>query len=468
MNAASGQPRDYRTIRRALTLIAFVLALGYFFHTSHDRVILGKYNLRYTIFLGVVFFVVLPIFYFVVRFFSTTSQLKGSGERIYSIYPGQKLRWGALLALFGYIAMSWFISWFNSKNVATHDAHAFHPYLQNISRPNHEGQHVNHWGFKGDELEVEKLPKTFRVFVFGGSTVHCGTVPYENTHCRVLEKRLREAYPDYDIQVQNLGAEWHSTEHDVIKLLFLAQDFKPDLVVIFHGINDVVRSFETDMFGDGPYMPDYRHYYGAVSNLVQPSRTIWAGAAAFTGHWFSDYRFDQVRIAGPEGKGLNGMITMFFPKTTPVEIKEWKSLPAFERNLRDFVAIAQSKNIPVLLATQASLYRNDLTPREQEVLTFPLSHHFHGQRASLASMVDGMHRYNEVTRQIARETSVRFVDIEQKMPKTEQYLYDDVHYTADGNALIGNAFADDIVQWGLVPDTIADRHRTSDQASTQP
>lgn len=455
MNSEKPQTNFGRRVAFVLTLLFGIFLSGFFLHTSFDPVFLGKYNVRYLTFLTILFIVLLPGFYFVIRFLFSSSELRGSGGRRIIVTSRQKITATIFLSLIGYLVGNFAIQMVMAGMVATFDAHSFHPYLQNIPRPFDAGQHVNRWGFKGDEIEVKKLPNTFRVFVFGGSTVHCGTVPFEDTHVRLLEKHLQAAYPKHRIEVQNLGAEWHSTEHDTIKLLFLAQDFNPDLVVIYHGINDVVRSFEPDLFGNGPYRSDYQHYLGAVANMVHPVRGLMNGITTFGGHWCSDFRSDQVRVHGPEGKGLRHAITMFFPRSTPVEIEKWNSLPAFERNLRDFVSIAQAKKINVLLATQPSLYRADLSPRDQEVLTFPTSHQFRRQRASLASMVDGMHQFNQRTRQIAADTKVRFVDLEQKMPKTTDFMYDDVHYTRAGNALIARTFADDIISWGIVHQTLA-------------
>jgi lysophospholipase L1-like esterase len=451
------QSRALRWSARLAYTAAILWALGWLLHTSFDPVVLGKYNLRYTIFLGVVLFVVLPAMLLVIRFFTTTSELRSSRERRIHVTPQHKLTALVFLSLVGYVIGTTVIHRLVAGTVGTHDAHVFHPYLQNMPKPGHAEQHVNQWGFKGDEIEIAKPANTFRIFVFGGSTVHCGTVPYEQSHCRVLEKKLRETYPDYRIEVQNLGAEWHATQHDVIKLLFIAQDFQPDLVIMFHGINDLVRSFSPDLFGEGPYRADYRHYLGPVTNLVHPDRAVWTATRIFGGHWCSDLFRDAVRLHGPEGRGLNGAIVMFFPKSQPVEIETWNSLPAFERNIRDFVSIAQSKRIATLLATQASLYRDDLSPRDQELLSFPKSHQFQGRHASLAAMTRGMRLYNDRTREIAKQTGARLVDVEAAMPKTTEYMYDDVHYTKAGNEFIANALADDIVRWGIVPATLTAR-----------
>jgi hypothetical protein len=436
---------------------AVLWAAGWLLHTSFNPVLLGKYNIRYTIFLGGIFLVVLPLMCLSIWFMTSISELRSSRGRRFFILPRHKLIAFVWLSLIGYIVAGQLLRYFVAGTVATHDAHVFHPYLQNVATPGHVGQHVNQWGFKGDEIQVAKGDRAFRIFVFGGSTVHCGTVPYEQTHCHVLERRLQAAYPDYKIEVQNLGCEWHATEHDVIKLLFTAQDFSPDLVIMYHGINDLVRSFVPDLFGVGEYRSDYRHYLGPVTNMVNPNRALMTAINLFGGHWCSDYRFDPVRLAGPEGKGLHNSIILFFPKSQPAEIESWAALPAFDRNIRDFVAIARSKQMNTLLATQPSLYRDDLSPRDQELLSFPGSHQFHGQRASLRSMVRGMKTFNDRAREIARDTDVRLVDLEALMPKTTEYMYDDVHYTKAGNELIGNAFADDIIQWEIVPRTIQAR-----------
>ncbi|HEV7223968.1 MAG TPA: SGNH/GDSL hydrolase family protein [Pirellulales bacterium] len=449
---------------RLVSLALFVVSLGFLRHTSLEPVVLGKYDAPYVVFLALQFLVILPAMHCLIRFCAVEQALKFRSGRTFVVRPWQKI---AMVLVGGWlVSQGWGAvadHWARGR-VITFNNDMYHPYLQNTPIPQDAAQHVNRWGFRGDDLDREKADDVFRIFMFGGSTVYCGTVPYEQTHCRLLEQRLQEAYPQHRVEVQNLGTDWHSTEHDTIKLLFFAQDFAPDLVITFHGINDLVRSFNSDMFADGPYWSDYRHYLGATAGLAARGRKAPLFIDGVAGHWCSDVRFDQIRIDGPEGKGVSGLRGYFVPKTYPVDVTQWKSLPAYERNLRDFVAIARTKGMHVLLATQPALYRDDLTPAERQLLAFPLSHHFRGERASLHSMVEGMRRFNDSTRSLAGQTDVDLVDLERLMPKTTAYLYDDVHYTKAGNELVGAAFADKIIASKIIDRVMDQRRKGTDSA----
>ena len=52
---------------------------------------------------------------------------------------------------------------------------------------------------------ADKPANTYRIFVLGGSTVFCGRLPYEQTHCALMQERLQAANPDVKIEVLNAG-----------------------------------------------------------------------------------------------------------------------------------------------------------------------------------------------------------------------------------------------------------------------
>ncbi len=436
------------------TLPALVLGVGFLFHTSYDGVVFGKYSGRYFGFLCLWFVVILPLVFVLALALFDTQRIGLPSGRTVLIRPLRKIVTVLVVGLMAYVVVDAYVGSLMARRTTTLRADVFHPYLQNVPNPAIRKLAINAAGFRGAEIEREKPAHTFRVFLVGGSAVLCGSLRPPHTHCGLLEQKLRAAYPTVRIEVQNAGGDWHSSQHSVMKLLFQIQDYDPDLVIAYHGINDLLRSLVPDDFAEGAYRGDYRHYLGPVTNLVRPGltrRVLWR---LYTGCWFSDFRFDAVPVRGPTGRGINGVTVMYFPKSRPVTIHEWRSLGAFERNLRDFVSIARGSGIRVLLATQPYLYRHDLDDAEKALIWFPQSHHRDGTRPSLPSMIDGMEQFNATTAGIAEDLGVDFVDLEQMVPKTLDYFYDDVHYTREGNKLVATAFFDLIVEHDIVTDAL--------------
>jgi hypothetical protein len=103
-----------------------------------------------------------------------------------------------------------------------------------------------------------------------------------------------------------------------------------------------------------------------------------------------------------------------------------------------------------VLASQPSIYREDLGAHERSVLWTSISHQQGGTRPSLASLTRGMQLFNAAGREVAEERGVGHVDLEAVVPKTLEYLYDDVHYTSKACELIAKAFFEHLEAAGTV------------------
>jgi len=428
----------------ALPLV--VLGIGFVFHTDFDPTVFGKWSLPWALFLLAWWLVLVPGTFFLTRFVFRTQVLEMPSGRVLRLRPSPKI----LLVLI--------LGWLFVQSVEARVRHAlgggvttplqsdvFHPYLQNVPRPGSRTFGTNRWGFRGAEISRHKAKGTYRIFVLGGSTVFCAPLPLEDTPTEDLRRRLQTRYPDTRIEVQNAGAEWHASEHSLIKFLTLIQSLDPDLIVVWHAINDLYRSFSPAAFAVGPYRMDYGHFHGAVAALARPREATWRIVGMRFDRAFSDFRCHRVRVVGPDGDGVKGMTQMLFPRSRPIEIEHWRSLPSFERNLRDLVAIARSKGCDVLVGSQAFLYREDLDARTKELLWFAHAHQEHGTRPSLASMIRGMRAYNETSRRVAEEEGAGFVDLEARVPKTTTFFYDDVHTTKAGSGKIAEALAEAVI-----------------------
>ena len=65
---------------------------------------------------------------------------------------------------------------------------------------------INSLGFRGDEITVQKPPRTFRIATVGASTTFCGEVSSNDaTWPHQLQQMLQKAHPDITIQGINAG-----------------------------------------------------------------------------------------------------------------------------------------------------------------------------------------------------------------------------------------------------------------------
>ena len=392
-----------------------------------------------------------PAIHLLARFLFSTHRIELPSGRVLHLRPAAKLLVALLLGWGAAAILEYRVDKALGRGVTSpRYTDFFHPYLQNMPGAGSPALGTNGWGFRGAALPWRKPEGAYRVFALGGSTVFSGTLPLAETWPEMLAKRLGERLPGRRIEMQNAAAEWHTTQHSLIKLLTLVLDFHPDLVIVYHGINDLGRSLVPDLFAVGEYRHDYGHFHGPVARLARPGELDWPFVRIRFGHCFSDFLYHRIRIAGPTGDGVHRLKMAFFPKADFVPVESWPSLRDFERNLRHIVELCRARGIDVILASQPSLYRDDLSAAEQELLWTPISHQQGGRCPDLASMIRGMERFNVTSRRVAEEADAGFVDLAAGVPKTTDYLWDDVHYTPKACALVAELFDEHIAAARLV------------------
>jgi len=109
--------------------------------------------------------------------------------------------------------------------------------------PNQHSQtiNINSYGFRGQEILMEKPEDTYRIFVVGGSTTFGIRSPDQNTIPGHLQQNLNEINFDKKIEVINagIGAITSSDELQLVNTKIV--QFEPDLIIIYDGNNDIVN-----------------------------------------------------------------------------------------------------------------------------------------------------------------------------------------------------------------------------------
>lgn len=396
-----------------LLLVVFLI-----FRTSDHPTVFGKYSVRYAL-LILSYLVLFYPFLRLARFF-----LRRESSILFQLLACFVPFLLCLLPLEIFLRLNYY-DVFKER-----DINSFHPFLQAAPKRGDPELHINSSGFRGNEISKVKPKGTYRIFIMGGSTTFTADIPFGKSFTADLEKRLRAHYPQKEIEVVNAGYPWHTTQHSLISYLFQVKDYQPDMVIMWHGINDMYRSFSPRRFAYGDFKPDYSHFYGPVSNMVfryfkaEPPVSVHLVSVVYLLRAF--YKMISV----------DKLIIRFLK---PVEVAKFPSIDPYRRNLISFLNILKADDVRLILGTQPVLYREGLSQKESNSLwVYQTMCRMKGTYASFRSVTFGMNQFNETTREIAAFYQVPLIDFEAKMPKTGEYMWDDCHYTLKGNDFIGN------------------------------
>ena len=279
----------------------------------------------------------------------------------------------------------------------------FHPYLQ-LSPPELK---LRDAGTKG---------AVARVICLGGSTTAWGDSQGLGWTAR-LEERLQQRYRDKDIQVYNQGREWYTTLHSLLNYAANLRTAKPQVVVIMHGINDLMHNATFNYFSRGALRSDYGHYLGPITNLVRRKTLPAVAYSKFRDLWYAEPR--QL-----------------------VSASEFPALASFERNLRSLIQLIQADGARVVLMSEPYLFKEQMPAAEIAKLEM-LATEAIGPDAQwdVQTALRGMQQYNAATQRVAQQEGVAFIDLERAVPKTLEYFVDDVHYADRAFPLVADAVA---------------------------
>lgn len=287
------------------------------------------------------------------------------------------------------------------------------------------------------EYPREKPPGVFRILTLGGSTTAGIELAIEDRYPAVLRDLLQSEASSPRIEILNVGKGWHSTQHSLIHYVTYCRDWQPDLVVVMHAVNDLVRSFSPPQFADGDYNERWSHFYGPSMKGARPPTF----EQALFDETLGKYWYETLRV-----------------RECDMPPERFVSIGTYERNLHALVQILKSDGARVVLVTEPALFKPDMNDEERRALwfgrTFCIERRGFWDQTfpSPGSLQTGMEVYNGVVRRVAAEEGVVLADADAAVPRDLEHFLDDVHHAAPGARKVAETVAQAILAGGLVPD----------------
>lgn len=316
--------------------------------------------------------------------------------------------------------------------------YARHPYLRFTLKPEghfEAGGHdfpINSQGYRGEEPAVPKPEGVYRILCLGGSTTFSvGVVgEYDKAWPPQLQAMLSERHPGKTFEVVNAGVPgWHSAD-SLLNFHLRLQQLQPDLVIVYHGINDIQAVATPN------YQPDYSHQekLAYADEKAEGVERLFIRSLLYTKL--------KKKFSGKKS-GYNSQVA-----TAVVDEPSAECAVVLERNLRHLVALIRDVGAKPLLATFALSYNLSLPQDKIEEYAGNWAFYAPGlSRAGLARTVDLV---NQRVTALGVELGVPVSQNAAALPPGREAFTDLVHFTPAGATLMAETFANTIDAAGLV------------------
>ena len=280
------------------------------------------------------------------------------------------------------------------------------------------GAKINSLGFRGPEVPTSKPLGTIRLAYLGGSTTFCQECgPEERTWPYLVWVAAQRAFPTLKFDYINGGVPGFRTFHSLESLRQDIAPLHPDVIVIYHGINDLA---------------DVTRKIARASGIATVSLDRPGALSRVSMLWYlieKNYRlWSNRRLA------LTGDPRFTTPATEYVKV--------FSDNLSALIRESKQHARIVAVVTFAYRLRRDQSPEER--LAASDSSRIYMPYLGIPQLLDGQEAFNEEIRKVSAAEGVVLIE-NNSIPGDREHFIDTVHLTSAGCASMADNVADQLL-----------------------
>ena len=266
------------------------------------------------------------------------------------------------------------------------------------------------------DVLMPKPKDVFRINCLGASTTqyylsykdHIYSYPLE------LEKILKEKN-NLNLEVNNCGTGGYTSSDLLVRFLLQIIDTSPDVLVIYHGYNDISSYLTSDFKSDYSHSRKnlgetyFKYYLGSLMPYI-PINFI----NCLQNKWFSQN--SRYSLVDSISKGQ-----------FKIDNKIEEGLRSYERNIQHIITVCKSYNIEVILST----YCFFLHEKAKDVEIHKVYENI-------------INKENLVIKKLAAKNNLKLVDAYNLIPKNNNNFVDTVHFTHNGMKLLAKHISEQI------------------------
>lgn len=278
-----------------------------------------------------------------------------------------------------------------------------------------------------------------RIIFFGGSTTEALFVDEKNRFPSIIERSLRNAM-NQKVAVHNAGVSGNNSMHSNLALIAKGIPLNPDFVVLMHNINDFSLLSKTKSYWVSPISR------ALISKNFSPFFTTEDSARSLTFKTLKKiknflfpnlYEYLAPRLL-PNLKLHKDDFKGFRLESSVVDTEVEKQ---FRASLITFIKLAETWDIKPILMTQFNRVKIDDPIFQRFYQSIP-----EGSDMSSEKFIQTYHKFNDITREVARQRNIPLIDLELLVPSSKEYIYDTVHLNDEGSKYVAKIISDQIIK----------------------
>lgn len=282
---------------------------------------------------------------------------------------------------------------------------------------------ANAQGFRGPVVSDTKPQGTFRIILLGGSTTHGWNVNDDQTIDAYLRQALAKKFPSVNIEVVNLAFDGYDSYQLYLRMRSDGLRFRPDLVIVNEGVNDVRNAHITDL-----KYPDTRTngWFEVLASMKQEGTdgpNMWTLAKHYS---------YLVRVAAFV-RHLNYERQVRTKQRTLVKPNPW-AVDYFETSLRGIGGLARGIGASIIFSTPPSSLQTRYRPTDTSDISYWVV-----DAATTQSFRDSLAQRMRLVAADLNGPDHRVNYVSHNVPP--EGFMDDCHLTSNGNQIVANNLA---------------------------
>jgi hypothetical protein len=269
----------------------------------------------------------------------------------------------------------------------------------------------------------------------GGSTTECAYVDEENRFPylvgRLLEKKTGLRTDSY-----NAGKAGNTSLHSLDVLLNKVIPVKPDVAIMLHNVNDLaVLIFEKTYWTKNPYRsplveikPSFKTAMKSIEESFHIMRDLYIPHLSRQLKNFYHYIVGN-KFPVDEFKQARGH---------KIQIDKNRLVSEFSMNLQTFVDISRARKITPVLMTMANRLKDH---PDAFILSLQRTTVESGTGLNYKDFKELFDLFNQTIRGVAAANNVLVIDLDRKVPKGKELMYDVVHLNDAGSKYVADIIA---------------------------